>query len=156
MTSVFLGLKISFEIIFVLLLVFFEISEVGSKTRLFPSRFFNSFEALITLFFISLLPFWLPTANISQFAVHSSYHIGVFYMAVISGSIAFYLSNKAQKSIEIGEQALFGYMYPIFSAPLAVIWLGEKITPIFILGAITIATGVFIAEVKKKRYNSSS
>ncbi|NTV79075.1 MAG: EamA family transporter [Clostridiales bacterium] len=45
--------------------------------------------------------------------------------------------------------------YPIFAAPLAVIWLGEKITPVFIIGAIIIAVGVFIAEVKKKRYNSN-
>lgn len=103
--------------------------------------------------FISLLPFWLPTAHSSLFTVDSSYHLGVFYMAVISGSLAFYLSNKAQKSIEIGEQAIFGYMYPIFATPLAVIWLGEKITPIFVVGAIIITVGVVIAEIKKKRYN---
>ncbi len=105
--------------------------------------------------FISLLPFWLVT-NVSAYSIiHTpySYHVGVFYMAVISGSLAFYLSNKAQKSIEIGEQAIFGYMYPIFAAPLAVIWLREKITPIFVIGAIIIAIGVTIAEIKKKRYN---
>lgn len=56
----------------------------------------------------------------------SGYHLGVFYMAIISGTLAFWLSNKAQKSIEIGEQSLFSYLYPIFSLPLAVIWLGEK------------------------------
>mgnify|MGYP001563941986 FL=1 len=52
--------------------------------------------------FISLLPFWLVT-NVSAYSIiHTpySYHVGVFYMAVISGSLAFYLSNKAQKSIE--------------------------------------------------------
>lgn len=106
--------------------------------------------------FISLLPFWIPAANISLFTVNQSYHLGVLFMAVISGSFAFYLSNKAQKSIEIGEQAIFGYMYPIFSAPLAIYWLGEKITSTFIIGAIIIVAGVFIAEVKKKRYNSTS
>lgn len=106
--------------------------------------------------FITLLPFWFPTAHSSLFTVNTTYHFGVFYMAIISGNIAYYLSNKAQKSIEIGEQAIFGYMYPIFAAPLAVIWLGEKITPVFIVGAIVIAIGVAIAEIKKKRYNSSS
>ena len=105
--------------------------------------------------FITLLPFWLKSGA-SLYTIYNiryTFHYGVFYMAVISGSLAFYLSNKAQKSIEIGEQAIFGYMYPIFAAPLAVFWLGEKITPIFVIGAIIIAIGVTIAEIKKKRYN---
>ena len=85
-----------------------------------------------------------------------SYHLGVMYMAIISGNLAFYLSNKAQKSIEIGEQSLFSYLYPIFSLPLAVIWLGEKINSVHILGGIIIIIGVVVAELKKKRYNSSS
>ena len=74
-------------------------------------------------------------------------------MALLSGSLAYYLSNKAQKSIEIGEASIFAYLYPIFSTPLAVIWLGEKITPMFTMGAVIIAIGVAIAEIKKRRYN---
>lgn len=84
------------------------------------------------------------------------YHLGVIYMALISGTLAFYLSNRAQKSIEIGEQSLFSYLYPVFSVPLAIFWLGEKVSPYFIFGAVIIIIGVVIAEVKKKRYNSSS
>ncbi len=77
------------------------------------------------------------------------YHAGVVYMAIISGTLAFYLNIKAQKSIEIGEQSLFSYLYPIFSLPLAVVWLGEKIMPVHILGGIIIIIGVTIAELKK-------
>lgn len=108
--------------------------------------------------FITLLPFWFGSGS-SLYTIYNTqytFHLGVLYMAVISGSLAFYLSNKAQKSIEIGEQAIFGYMYPIFAAPIAVLWLGEKITPIFVIGAIIIAIGVTIAEIKKKRYNTTS
>ncbi|EKE05132.1 MAG: hypothetical protein ACD_19C00426G0154 [uncultured bacterium] len=82
------------------------------------------------------------------------YHAGVWYMAVISGTLAFWLFNKAQKSIEIGEQSLFAYLYPVFSLPLAVIWLGEKVTTTHIIGGIIIVVGVVIAEIKKKRYNT--
>lgn len=89
-------------------------------------------------------------------SVDISYHIGVLYMAIISGNLAFFLSNKAQKTIEIGEQSLFAYLYPIFSLPLAVLWLNEKFSTIYILGGIIITAGVVIAEFKKKRYNSSS
>lgn len=104
--------------------------------------------------FITLLPFALITVHGSPFTVHYSYHLGVFYMAIISGTIAYYLSNRAQKTIEISEAGLFSYLFPIFSTPLAILWLGEKITPMFIIGAVIIIIGVAIAEIKKKRYNN--
>jgi len=108
--------------------------------------------------FLSLLPFAILTSRhslIAAPAVPVPYHLGVVYMALLSGSLAYYLANRAQKTIEIGEASLFSYLYPIFSTPLAVIWLGEKITPLFLMGAAVIGIGVFIAEVKKKRYNTS-
>lgn len=106
--------------------------------------------------FLSLLPIYLisndsPLAQITSTAW--PYHLGVFFMAFLSGNLAYYLSNKAQKSIEIGEASLFSYLYPVFSTPLAVIWLGEKVTPIFITGGVIIVLGVILAESKKKRYN---
>ena len=103
--------------------------------------------------FITLLPFAVlkyPAGIIRE--IPFSYHLGVIFMALFSGSLAYYLANKAQKTIEIGEAAVFSYIYPLFSTPLAVIWLGEKITPMFILGGIVIAFGVIIAETKKRRY----
>ncbi|MFZ5932749.1 MAG: DMT family transporter [Patescibacteria group bacterium] len=81
------------------------------------------------------------------------YHLGVFYMAFISGSLAYTLWHKAQKTIEIGEVGLFAYLYPVFGTPLAVFWLKEKITPPFIVGAAIITLGVAVAEYKKRRYN---
>ncbi|MEK7525860.1 MAG: DMT family transporter [Patescibacteria group bacterium] len=81
------------------------------------------------------------------------YHLGVLYMALISGTLAYTLVNKAQKTIEIGEVAVFSYLLPIFGIPTAVLWLGEKITPGVIIGGMIIAIGVAIAETKKRRYN---
>jgi len=76
------------------------------------------------------------------------FHLGVIYMALISGNFAYVLWVKAQKTIEVSEAALFAYLYPIFSAPLAVLWLKESITTTFVVGAFLIATGVVIAEYK--------
>lgn len=108
--------------------------------------------------FISLLPFALPQILASRFLILTSpalpYHLGVIYMAFLSGTLAYLLSNKAQKTIEVGEAAVFSYLYPIFSAPLAVLWLGEKITPLFIAGGVIIAVGVAVAEIKKRRVAS--
>lgn len=79
------------------------------------------------------------------------YHLGVWFMAVLSGSLAYTFWGKGQKDIEIGEAAIFSYLYPIFSTPLAIAWLGEKITVPFIVGAGLILTGVALAEYRKRR-----
>ena len=84
------------------------------------------------------------------------YHLGVWYMAVVSGSIAYYLSVRAEKSIEISEAGLFWYLHPIFSVPLAIFWLGESITAYYIIGAILITIGVVIAEIKRRRTSKKS
>ena len=105
--------------------------------------------------FTILLPFGFSKYNLSDLAaVPLTYHLGVIFMAIFSGSFAYYLSNKAQKTIEISEASVFSYLYPVIAAPIAVIWLGEKITPLLVVGAIIITIGVVIAEVKKRRYNS--
>lgn len=78
--------------------------------------------------------------------------LGITYMAIVSGNIAYILNNRGQKTIELSEAAPFAYLYPIFSAILAVILLGDKLTPPILLGSLVTLVGVVIAETKKKRY----
>lgn len=107
--------------------------------------------------FLTLIPFTLPQILASKFqiltSVPLSYHFGVFYMALLSGTLAYYLWHRAEKSIEISEASVFAYLYPVFGIPLSLLWLKEKITAPLIIGSIVIAVGVFLAEWKKKRYN---
>ena len=107
--------------------------------------------------FLTLAPFTLPSIFASKFqiitSVPFSYHLGVFYMAVLSGTLAYILWHRAEKSIEISEVGFFAYLYPIFGIPLSIIWLHEKITLPIIVGSVIIAIGVFLAEYKKRRYN---
>lgn len=78
---------------------------------------------------------------------------GIFYMAIMSGNLAYILNNIGQKSIELSEAAPFAYLYPIISAVLAVIVLGEKFTGIIVFGSVITILGIVIAEWKIKRYN---
>jgi len=82
-----------------------------------------------------------------------TFHLGIIYMAVLSGNLAYYLNNLGQRTIEVSEAAPFSYLYPIFSAILAVFLLGDRLTPTIIVGSIIIFIGVFLAEWKKRRYN---
>ena len=108
------------------------------RNRLYNSPFvFFSFFILYTKFIYNI-----PT----------SAWLGIIYMAVVSGNIAYILNNMGQKTIELSEAAPFAYLYPIFSAILAVILLGDKLTTTIIVGSIITLTGVVIAETKKRRY----
>jgi drug/metabolite transporter (DMT)-like permease len=107
--------------------------------------------------FLTLVPFTLSQIINSRFqiltSVPFSYHLGVIYMAVLSGTLAYILWHRAEKSIEVSEVGLFAYLYPIFGVPLSFFWLKEKIDIYFIIGCIVIALGVLLAEWKKRRYN---
>jgi drug/metabolite transporter (DMT)-like permease len=99
---------------------------------------------------ITLIPVVLRTRSVPEVVntitnLGFPYQIGVWYLAIFAGSIAYYLSNSAQKSIEVSEQAVFSYIYPIFSAILAVWILKETMTPLSYFGA-----GIIIAEVKRR------
>lgn len=105
--------------------------------------------------FLTILPFSISEIIKTKFSVITSvplgYHLGVFYMALISGTLAYYLWHKAEKTIEVGEVNLIAYLYPIFGAPLSILWLKEKIDIFFIIGSILIAFGVILAELKRKK-----
>lgn len=84
------------------------------------------------------------------------YQAGVIYMAFISGNLAYFLYNLGQKTIEVSEAAPFSYLYPVISAFFAVFLLGDRLTTPVVIGSVVIFVGVFLAEWKRRRYNSSS
>lgn len=77
------------------------------------------------------------------------YHLGVWYMALLSGTLAYSLWVRGQRTIEISEAGVFAYLIPVFAIPLGILWLGEKLTVPVIVGATLILIGVTIAEYKK-------
>jgi drug/metabolite transporter (DMT)-like permease len=81
----------------------------------------------------------------------ASIHLGVLYMAVLSGTIAFSLRAKAQKTIGISEAGFMGYLVPILSTLFALIFLSEQMTITFAIGAAFIAIGVYLIEFKKHK-----
>lgn len=81
------------------------------------------------------------------------YHLGVLYMAIFSGNIAYILNNLGQKTIELSEAAPFAYLYPAISAVLAIFLLGDRLTTQIVVGVVIAFSGVILAETKKKKYN---
>lgn len=107
--------------------------------------------------FLSLLPiaFVKETSFDSILKAPLPYHMGVLYMALFSGTIAYFLFNKSIKTIELSEGALFSYLHPVYSAFLAILLLKERPSLTLLLGSIITIIGIGVAQVKIKRYNKA-
>ncbi len=112
------------------------------------SQFIVGLLIFLPLLLLSRSPSSLMTTIL---AAPPEAHLGVLFMAVLSGTLAYTLRNVAIKTIEVSESALFSYLQPLWAAILAVLWLKESMTPSYVIGGMIIATGVVIAEYKKRK-----
>lgn len=120
--------------------------------------FFNFFAGLVTIFPIFLYQRWtmidwqksvlLPVTPI--FYINPKAWFGILYMSIFSSIIAYFTYNYGVSKIEASEATLFTYLQPLFAAPLAILWLGEKITLPFVVGAIFIVFGITLTEARKR------
>ena len=76
---------------------------------------------------------------------------GIFFMAIFSSVIAYFAYVYGLTKIEASEATVFTYLQPLFSVPLAVILLNERVTLPFIIGAALITLGVFVCEYRFKQ-----
>lgn len=132
---------------------FLILSKKGLRKEISPltltfMMFLVGFITTIPLAFTEVAPSQILPA-ISKVSIYA--HLSVIYMAVFSGAIAYFLYQRAQKTIEASEASLFNYLPPIVTAPIGAIWLHEQITIPYIIGSIVIAMGVFLAEWKRRK-----
>jgi drug/metabolite transporter (DMT)-like permease len=105
------------------------------------------FVGLISMSIITLFLHSPVTIRYLLSAAPLSSHLSVIYMALLSGALAYWLYQSAQKIIEVSEANIFLYLSPLFTIPLAHFWLKEPVTPSFLAGGLLIALGVIIAEL---------
>jgi drug/metabolite transporter (DMT)-like permease len=70
---------------------------------------------------------------------------GVLFIGIISTALAMYLWNTAFTLLEASTASLTFFAQPVVGTILGAIFLGEKITPLFILGGVLIGLGILIA-----------
>lgn len=80
--------------------------------------------------------------------------LGLFYGIFFASLTAYWAWQKGLALLPAGQAAFFFYLDPISGAILAMILLGEKLTPSLVIGGILIATAVFLAEQKRKAHPS--
>ena len=107
------------------------------------------FTGLVTIFPLALLEKGPQILNFQFSILNSGALWGLLYMTILSSVIAYFTFEAGLRLIEASEATLFAYLQPIFAAPVAVFWLGEKITPPFFLGAVIIAIGIVLTEYRR-------
>lgn len=98
--------------------------------------------------FLLSIPFFLFLAlsNHGNLSLNSLSLPGIIYMAIGGSIIAFWAYIEGQKRIEASEAAIFTYLKPVFTIPLAYFWLKEPFTPIAIVSTVIIIFGVYLSE----------
>lgn len=71
---------------------------------------------------------------------------GVFYLGIVSTILGFVSYESAAKLVKPQTAGSIVYFQPLVAVPLAVLLLGETLTPLFWVGAGIIATGVYLVE----------
>lgn len=100
---------------------------------------------------LTLTPFFIrETLTLSPLPFNPGALWGILFTAVFCSVIAYFTYIYGLTKIEASEATIFTYLQPLFSIPLAIIFLGEKTSPAFWLGAFFITAGVFICEFRRK------
>ncbi len=105
-----------------------------------------SYLTAIPVFFLLTL---LETPQISnlKFQISNSYALlGIVYMAIAGSIIAFWAYTKGQEYVEASEAAVFTYLQPLITFPLAYFWLHESISSVGLAACLLIAAGVYVSE----------
>jgi drug/metabolite transporter (DMT)-like permease len=71
---------------------------------------------------------------------------GLLYMSLISTGVAYMLYQWALENGRVSDSAIYGYVGPIFTFPVAYMLLGELPDKFLLIGCVIIAIGVYIAE----------
>lgn len=77
---------------------------------------------------------------------------GLLFGIFAASLTAYWAWNKGLKLLPAGQAAFFFYLDPISGAVLAMILLGEELTPQLIVGGLLIAAAVFLAEQKRRTH----
>ena len=91
-------------------------------------------------------PNWINQVTLSGF-------MGILYGIFFASLLAYWAWQKGLSLLPAGRAAFFFYLDPISGTILAIILLGEKLTPQLILGGILIAVAVLLIEHKRRAHS---
>jgi len=96
----------------------------------------------------SLLFSYFEINNLGIGEITSGVILGVLFIGIVSTAIAMYLWNFAFAQLPASAASLTFFAQPVVGTLLGWFFLGEKITPLFLLGGILIGIGLVISSTE--------
>jgi drug/metabolite transporter (DMT)-like permease len=75
---------------------------------------------------------------------------GILFLGIISTALAMYLWNTAFATLKAGTASLTFFAQPLVGTFLGWMLLGERITPLFLIGGALIGAGIILAATENK------
>lgn len=122
-------------------------------------------KKLITRYSLFSLNFWsslLSALFLMPLALYSTYQygflphitvagaLGLLYTIIFSSAVAFTLFAIGINKLKVNETGIFAYVAPFAAIVVAIPLLGEKITPLYLLGGFFIFVGISIVQMRIK------
>lgn len=123
----------------------------------FPPLALTYFSFLISL--PLALPFflWEYWQNPTWLSSLSPQNIAILaYLVIGSSIVAYTLQGRGLIRLSASLAATAGYLSPVVSIGLSIIFLHEQPTRFFVIGTSLVALGLMLAETRHKRYNKNS
>jgi drug/metabolite transporter (DMT)-like permease len=70
---------------------------------------------------------------------------GILFLGIISTAIAMYLWNTAFTKLDAGAASLTFFAQPVVGTLLSVLFLNERITPLFVIGGVLIGVALLVS-----------
>jgi len=135
--------------------IFFLIATFGSVGHaIFCKQILKKYSPLVVTFWsfivgsLIFLPFFLNEVASSNFLAQLDYRgiIGIIFGVVFSSTLGYFLYSWGIQKIEANEVGIFAYIDPVVAILIAIPLLGEKITPVFVLGSLFVFIGILAAQ----------
>ncbi len=105
-----------------------------------------SFWVGMATFFLLSLPQGNSVATLAADLQIPAVQLAVWYMAIFGSIIGATTYLIGQNLIEVSEATMFTYAQALIAAPAAVLWLGERLSPIAVMGILIVTAGVYLTE----------
>ncbi|SFE80878.1 DMT family transporter [Alteribacillus iranensis] len=117
---------------------------------------FPAYGGLLVMFVIANIALF-PIASI-EWAVggfppifESDHMLGLLFLGIFPSVVALVLWNKGVEAVGPSQASVFLNFLPVFTIIGSYLFLGEKITPVQVIGAFVVITGVLLTTRKKRK-----
>lgn len=101
--------------------------------------------AILVLAVLSLLPFYIwESLRVQPMPMRTSAWVAAAYVGVFPTTVALWMFNRAVDRIGPIRAGLYTHLVPVFSALLAISFLGERFEWFQLAGAVPIALGLYL------------